>query len=58
MNRECLNDEIICWEYMMDYYKDKPYVCDKIERLRYDLKMLGQDGTFCGHQLHPACDGI
>ena len=46
MNRECLNDEIICWEYMMDYYKDKPYVCDKIERLQYDLKMLGRRGPF------------
>ena len=46
MNRECLNDEIICWEYMMDYYKDKPCVCDKIERLRYDLKMLGRMGPF------------
>ena len=46
MNRECLNDEIICWEYMMDYYKDKPYVCNKIERLRYDLKMLGRMGPF------------
>ena len=31
---------------MMDYYKDKPYVCDKIERLRYDLKMLGRMGPF------------
>ena len=46
MNRECLNDEVICWEYMLDYYKDKPYVCDKIERLRYDLKMLGRMGPF------------
>ena len=46
MNRECLNDEIICWEYMMDYYKDKSYVCDKIERLQYDLKMLGRMGPF------------
>lgn len=46
MNRECLNDEIISWEYMLDYYKDKPYVCDKIERLQYDLKMLGKMGPF------------
>ena len=46
MNRECLNDEIICWEYMLDYYKEKPYVCDKIERLQYDLKMLGKMGPF------------
>ena len=30
----------------MDYYKDKPYVCDKIERLQYDLKMLGRMGPF------------
>lgn len=46
MNRECLNDETICWEYMLDYYKDKPYVCDKIDRLQYDLKMLGKMGPF------------
>lgn len=46
LNRECLNDEVICWEYMLDYYKEKPYVCDKIERLQYDLKMLGKMGPF------------
>ena len=46
LNRECLNDEIICWEYMLDYYRDKQYVCDKIERLQYDLKMLGRMGPF------------
>lgn len=46
MNRECLNDEVICWEAMLDYYEDKSYVCDKIERLQYDIRMLGRMGPF------------
>ena len=28
------------------YYEDKEYVCDKVERLQYDLKMLGRMGPF------------
>ena len=44
MNRECLDDEIISWEHMLTYYQDKGYVCDRIEKLQYDLKMLGRMG--------------
>lgn len=46
LNRECLNDERISWEYMLDFYKDKRYVCDRIERLQYDLKMMSRMGPF------------
>lgn len=46
MNRECLNDEQISWEAMLAYYRDKEYVCERIERLRYDVRMLGRMGPF------------
>ncbi len=46
MNRECLDEEIISWEHILMYYEDKEYVCDKVERLQYDLKMLGRMGPF------------
>lgn len=46
MNRECLYEETISWEHIFMYYEDKNYVCDKVERLQYDLKMLGRMGPF------------
>ena len=46
LSRECLNDERISWEYMLTYYADKRYVCDRIERLQYNLKMMGRMGPF------------
>lgn len=46
MNRECLDDEVISWEHMLAYYADKNYVCEKIEKLQYELKMLKRMGPF------------
>lgn len=46
LNRECLDDEMISWEHMLMYYEDKNYVCERIEKLRYDLKMLGRMAPF------------
>jgi DNA helicase-2/ATP-dependent DNA helicase PcrA len=46
LNRECLDDEIISWEHMLMYYEEKSYVCERIEKLQYDLKMLGRMGPF------------
>ncbi len=46
LSRECLNDERISWEYMLNFYKDKRYVCDRIERLQYDLKMMSRMSPF------------
>ncbi len=46
LNRECLPGERIDWELMLEYYEDKDYVCDRIERLRYDIRMLGRMGPY------------
>ena len=40
ISRECLEDEVICWDVMLQYYEDKPWMCDRIETLEHDLKML------------------
>ncbi len=45
LNRECV-EEKISWEHMLMYYEDKPYVCERIEKLQYDLKMLGRMGPY------------
>lgn len=46
LNRECVTDETISFEHMRMYYQDKPYVCDRIDKLQYDLKMLGRMGPY------------
>ena len=40
ISRECLEDEIISWDVMLQYYEDKPWMCDRIETLEHDLKMM------------------
>ena len=40
ISRECLEDEMISWDVMLQYYEDKPWMCDRIETLQHDLKML------------------
>ena len=40
ISRECLEDEVISWDVMLMYYEDKPWMCDRIETLQHDLKML------------------
>lgn len=40
ISRECLEDEIISWDVMLQYYEDKPWMCDRIETLQHDLKMM------------------
>ena len=40
ISRECLEDEVISWDVMLQYYEEKPWMCDRIETLQHDLKML------------------
>lgn len=40
ISRECLEDEMISWDVMLQYYEEKPWMCDRIETLQHDLKML------------------
>ena len=46
LKRECVDDAKISWEHMLMYYEDKPYVCERIEKLQYDIKMLGRLGPY------------
>lgn len=46
ISRECLEDEIISWDVMLQYYEDKPWMCERIEKLQYDLKMLKQMNAY------------
>lgn len=42
IGRECLEEEIISWEALQSWYEDKPWVCERIQKLRSDLKLLGR----------------
>lgn len=42
IGRECLESEEISWEELLTWYDDKPWVCERIEKLRSDLKMTGR----------------
>ena len=42
IGRECLEEEIISWEVLQSWYEDKPWVCERIQKLRSDLKLLGR----------------
>ncbi len=41
LGRECLEDELVSWEALLTWYDDKPWVCERIEKLEKDLKMCG-----------------
>ncbi|MBD9156886.1 MAG: ATP-dependent helicase [Lachnospiraceae bacterium] len=41
LGRECLDSEVISWEELLTWYDDKPWVCERIEKLEKDLKMCG-----------------
>ena len=42
LGRECLESEEISWEALLTWYDDKPWVCERIEKLRKDLKLAGR----------------
>lgn len=39
LRRECLESEFISWEALLAWYDDKPWVCERIEKLEKDLKL-------------------
>ena len=39
LGRECLESEYISWEALLAWYDDKPWVCERIEKLEKDLKL-------------------
>lgn len=38
--RDALNSTTVDFEWLRDYYEDKDYVIDRIEKLEYDLQMI------------------
>lgn len=42
IGRECLESEEISWEALLTWYDDKPWVCERIEKLQKDLKLAGR----------------
>ena len=42
LGRECLESEEISWEALLTWYDDKPWVRERIEKLRKDLKLAGR----------------
>jgi DNA helicase-2/ATP-dependent DNA helicase PcrA len=42
LGRECLEEEEISWEALLTWYDDKPWVCERIEKLRSDLAMVAR----------------
>ncbi|MGN0334924.1 MAG: ATP-dependent helicase [Lachnospiraceae bacterium] len=40
ISRECLEDEMISWDVMLMYYEEKPWMCERVETLEHDIKML------------------
>lgn len=41
LGRECLDSDVISWEALLTWYDDRPWVCERIEKLEKDLKMCG-----------------
>lgn len=48
ISRDCLGDSIVSFESMKEYYGDKEYVVERIEKLEYDLKLLSNMNPFAG----------
>lgn len=46
LGRECLEEEEISFEALLCCYEDKPWVCERIEKLQGDLRMIGRLSPF------------
>ena len=42
IGRDCLEEEEISWEALLSWYEDRPWVCERIVKLRKDLKLAGR----------------
>lgn len=46
ISRDVLEEETVCFEEIYKLYDDKPWICEKLEKLEYDLKMLSRMKPF------------
>lgn len=42
LSRDSLKEPVVNLTQLMDYYRDKPYMIERIVKLQYDLKMLAE----------------
>jgi len=42
LGRECLEEEEICWESLLTWYEDRPWVCERLDKLQADLRMIAR----------------
>ncbi len=40
ISRDCFSDEVVSFDKMREYYSDKKYVCERIDKLENDLIMI------------------
>lgn len=50
ISRESLKDPVVNLAQLMDFYRDKPYMVERIIKLQYDLKMLADMEPYAGLQ--------
>lgn len=46
VSRECFSNPQVIFEELLQFYEDKPYVCERIEKLEYDLALLKRTNPF------------
>lgn len=46
IGRESLEELSVAFDVWMDYYKEQPWIAERIDRLAYDIKMLSGMGPF------------
>lgn len=46
ISRENVDEDEIAFEVLLDIYRDKPWIAERIEKLEYDLKVIGRITPF------------
>lgn len=46
VSRECLDNKEIYLDDILEFYKDKDWMCDRIYKLKYDLKLLSRKDPY------------
>ena len=46
ISRENVDEEEIAFEVLLDIYRDKPWIAERIEKMEYDLKVIGRITPF------------
>lgn len=53
IGRESLEELSVAFDVWMEYYKEQPWIAERIDRLEYDIPYVIDDEALCGSQLYP-----